>query len=328
MWIIYFGHYGFVGLVTWTAVMLLPLLLFLRRFPVQQWRTPTVGPLAVMAVLLGLYQIDCLVNGFLNPVLLVASGGVICVLLPVPMRRSWPQGSLKTNRSTKLHHTSLWNDNDRDDTAMIEGHRVEMATTELPSRGTTPQEHLAERYQQLAKTLKNQGLSAEAKTAWTHALELLTNVSSACPEFPDIQKRRWDCVNDFAWFLLNELDPAVRNPAMSIQLATQATEMDPHCATYWNTLGAAYYCEGDSVKAIPALERSMALSNGGTAFDFIFLALAHDRLGHQEQAQFWNTQAGLWMEQHDFHHPDLSRLRDQSSLALSSHTELSSLGRE
>jgi hypothetical protein len=41
--------------------------------------------------------------------------------------------------------------------------------------------------------------------------------------------------------------------------------------------------------------------------------LAHAQLGQHEQAQQWKTQADLWMEQHETHHSELSRLHAQAS---------------
>jgi tetratricopeptide (TPR) repeat protein len=304
MWIIYFGHYGFVGLAAWTIVMLLPPWLFLKRYSVQEWKTPLIGPLASVAVFLGLYQIDCLVNGFVNPAFLIAAGGLICASPPAFSREP-------------LGHMSLEDPNQEHSTA-IGGDCLSRTTASHVTRPTASQEHLAGRYRELARTLRNQGSPSEAKAAWVYALNILTNAASAYAEFADLQNQRSDCANDLAWFLLNELDPVVRNPEMAIQLASQATQADAGRATYWNTLGAAYCAAGDGAKAIVALERSVELTNGGTAFDFVFLALAHDQLGHRKQAQYWYSQAGYWMEEHRFHHPDLSRLHKQASLILSS----------
>ena len=80
LWILMLGNYGFAGLLSWTVFMLLPAYLFLRRFPVSQWATPAIGPLAAIATLDGLYMVDCLSNGFFNLVYLVGSGGLICTL--------------------------------------------------------------------------------------------------------------------------------------------------------------------------------------------------------------------------------------------------------
>jgi uncharacterized protein HemY len=122
---------------------------------------------------------------------------------------------------------------------------------------------------------------------------------------------RWDCVNDFAWFLLDEADPNVADPLRALGLVSQATEADPGCPTYWNTLGLAFYRTADATSAITALERSVALTNGGTGFDYVFLALAHAQLGQQEQALSWSAQADLWIRQHKTCHPQVRRFHEQ-----------------
>jgi len=48
------------------------------------------------------------------------------------------------------------------------------------------------------------------------------------------------------------------------------------------------------------------LTNGGTAFDYVFLALAYAQVGQQEQALFWNAQADLWIQQHKTCHPQIA----------------------
>ena len=136
------------------------------------------------------------------------------------------------------------------------------------------------------------------------------------PIDPEIQKQRWDCANDLAWFLINEPDPAVGDLQLAVRLATQTTEAEPEAAAYWNTLGAAYSRAGDDANAITALERSVTLTGGGTGFDFVFLTLAHSRLGQYEQANHWKAQTDLWMEQHEIHHPELSRLHVQAGASL------------
>ena len=52
LWIIYLAYYGCFGLFSWTTVLLLPPWLFLVRYPVQQWKTYTVGPMVVIAAFL------------------------------------------------------------------------------------------------------------------------------------------------------------------------------------------------------------------------------------------------------------------------------------
>jgi hypothetical protein len=324
MWIIYLGYYGCVGLFTWTAVMLLPPWLFLVRFPVRQWGTSAVGPLAVVATLQSLYMVDCLSNGFLNLIYIVASGGLIGAL-PSESRRITSIQKVATGaRLAHLDPSRLSHDEVNSGSVPIAGLSDDPTITNS-LHPPTSQERLADRYKQLARTLRDQGKPVPAKAAWVHAFELLTNLALTHPDVPKFQKLRWDCANDFAWFLLNESDPSVGDPLMALHLAGQATEADPDCATYWNTLGAASYRTGDATSAITALERSIALADGGTAFDYVFLALAHAQLGHQEEAHSWNTQADRWIQQHEFQHPELSRLHEQVCACLASGHEPSSV---
>lgn len=76
LWIIAMGQNGVFGLSMLTLSLLLPQWLFMRMFPAQRWREPSVSALAPLAVLLGLFMIDNLFNDMFNPVMLLAAGGI------------------------------------------------------------------------------------------------------------------------------------------------------------------------------------------------------------------------------------------------------------
>jgi hypothetical protein len=76
LWIIVFGQYGLVGLAAFSSAVLLPVLRLLRLYPARQWSSPAVGPAAVLAVLLVIYMIDNLLNAMINPIFMVAAGGL------------------------------------------------------------------------------------------------------------------------------------------------------------------------------------------------------------------------------------------------------------
>ncbi len=308
LWILTLGYYGCVGLATWTVVLLLPSLLFIRRFPVSQWDSPAVAPVAAFATLLSLYMIDCLANGFINLVLITASGGLVCVRpLDFGMKGSSRSGRFRDNAqkvllvADKSGHSCI--------SGIIEPGIVKKSA---PGAVETSVEQVAQRYEQLARTLKNQGLPAEAKSAWTHALSLLTDAALARPEVSGALSRRCDCANDLAWFLCTESDTTVAEPSLALQLARETTQADPHSAAYWNTLGAAHYRAGDPTSAIDALERSITLSRGGTGFDYVFLSLSHASLGQFEQARDWRDRTATWLQQHDGKHPGLLRLYEHA----------------
>jgi O-antigen ligase len=75
-WIVTFGMYGLFGLVSITIAILMPLLLLIRRFPASSWATPEIAPVAVLAMTLGLYMLDNLINDMVNPLFTLAAGGV------------------------------------------------------------------------------------------------------------------------------------------------------------------------------------------------------------------------------------------------------------
>jgi tetratricopeptide (TPR) repeat protein len=150
---------------------------------------------------------------------------------------------------------------------------------------------LIERYVELAKSLRNRGQTQEARQTLILAHDLATTAAVAHPDDASIQRRRLDCANDLAWFLALEEDPQPGDPEWAVQLATLATEADPDYPVYWNTLGAALLSAGDPEGSIAAIEHAMALHGSGTAYDFLFLALAHARLDRGELARDWHRRA-------------------------------------
>lgn len=76
LWIIAFGTNGLVGLTALTTSILLPILVLMRRYQVREWFHPKLVPAVVLSVLLGLYMIDNLLNAMINPIFMVAAGGI------------------------------------------------------------------------------------------------------------------------------------------------------------------------------------------------------------------------------------------------------------
>ena len=59
-----------------TLTLLVPQLLFMRRYPAARWREPAVAAMAPLSVLLAVFMIDNLLNDMFNPVMLIAAGGL------------------------------------------------------------------------------------------------------------------------------------------------------------------------------------------------------------------------------------------------------------
>ncbi|PSB03068.1 O-antigen ligase family protein [Merismopedia glauca] len=82
LWIIAFGTGGIIGLVSLTAFMLLPSLMFcLRCYPPVSWSHPKVAPAATLAIIMVLYMFDCISNAMINPIFTLASGGISGVVV-------------------------------------------------------------------------------------------------------------------------------------------------------------------------------------------------------------------------------------------------------
>jgi tetratricopeptide (TPR) repeat protein len=97
--------------------------------------------------------------------------------------------------------------------------------------------------------------------------------------------------NLFAWVLVTTADPEIRDEKRGLELATLSVRLAPGDSDFWNTLGVALYRAGNWKEAVSAFEKSVELGKGGDVLDRLFLAMAHWRLGHKEEARKWYDQA-------------------------------------
>ncbi|MFN0132395.1 MAG: O-antigen ligase domain-containing protein [Phycisphaerales bacterium] len=89
MWIIALGCNGLFGLAAFLGAMVLPSARFARRYAARYWNHPTLAPAVVLAAVCALYMCDCLFNAMINPVLLLALGG-LATLVSNPLPRPVP----------------------------------------------------------------------------------------------------------------------------------------------------------------------------------------------------------------------------------------------
>src|SRR5207237_7091318 len=83
-------------------------------------------------------------------------------------------------------------------------------------------------------------------------------------------------------------DPSRRDPAKAVALAQEAVAQAPQDAKCWNILGVARYRSGDFNGAILALQKHRELATGEPELsNSLFLAMAHWRLDHQDEARHW-----------------------------------------
>jgi len=77
LWIIQLGQHGLLGLTALYTLLLMPMWLVLRRLPKQELARPPFAAATGLAVVVCLYAIDCLPNGMVNPIFMLAGAAVI-----------------------------------------------------------------------------------------------------------------------------------------------------------------------------------------------------------------------------------------------------------
>jgi hypothetical protein len=87
LWIMELGKHGFVGLGAVLGVLLLPGFILILRLPRAGWVHPAPACAVILAVVLGLYMIDCLMNAMVNAMYLLGAGGLVGVLSTSVTRR-------------------------------------------------------------------------------------------------------------------------------------------------------------------------------------------------------------------------------------------------
>ena len=114
-------------------------------------------------------------------------------------------------------------------------------------------------------------------------------------------------VADNVGWLCVQAPDAVAPREEVVRLAKQAVEsakdkVQEHL--YLQTLGAATYRAGRFQEAIEHLNKGIkAHGKEGDAFDWLFLAMAHQRLGHSDEARKWLDRAVQWIDQSTRDHP-------------------------
>jgi hypothetical protein len=76
LWIIVFGKNGMFGLATLMTSILIPMVILIKLYKPDELFHQKVIPVTILSVLLGLYMIDSLLNAMINPIFMVASGGI------------------------------------------------------------------------------------------------------------------------------------------------------------------------------------------------------------------------------------------------------------
>jgi hypothetical protein len=90
LWILALGRFGLVGLASVFSCFAIPVIAFLSRFRASQWTQPQIAIGAGWAICLSLWAIDCLSNAMVDPIFLLAAGGLAAA--PAILTRTIPSG--------------------------------------------------------------------------------------------------------------------------------------------------------------------------------------------------------------------------------------------
>src|SRR5262249_12990403 len=91
--------------------------------------------------------------------------------------------------------------------------------------------------------------------------------------------------NALAWLLATCPDAKLRDSNQAVTLARKAVQLVPRGGAFWVTLGVAHYRVGDWKAAVAALDKSRDLQKSGNACAWLFLAMAHRKLGNDAEAR-------------------------------------------
>jgi hypothetical protein len=106
LWIIAFGIYGAVGLVSLFSSFLLPVAVFAFKYPARTWSHPKVAPAAALGVAVTMYMFDCVLNAMANPIFAVIAGGLSGLVLKAPESLKAKKTSSPARRHSLVHQKS------------------------------------------------------------------------------------------------------------------------------------------------------------------------------------------------------------------------------
>jgi serine/threonine protein kinase/WD40 repeat protein/tetratricopeptide (TPR) repeat protein len=140
------------------------------------------------------------------------------------------------------------------------------------------------------------------------------------PDQPVVRAMLARTCNDRAWALATGPGPG-HDLGRALALSRRAVALDPGHAAALNTLGVVQYRAGRYAEAIETLERSLAAGQGhADGWDLFFLAMAHQGLGHRDEARNCLDRGVHWLHDHsgltDQQAKELAAFRAEAETAL------------
>jgi tetratricopeptide (TPR) repeat protein len=99
-----------------------------------------------------------------------------------------------------------------------------------------------------------------------------------------------------AWYSRGYAYLKLDQPAKALGDYSKVINLDPKFADAWCSRGQAYLKLGQPAKAVADCSTAIELRKGGDAFDWLYLAMAHRKLGNHDQARNAYDQAVQWLK--------------------------------
>ncbi len=149
----------------------------------------------------------------------------------------------------------------------------------------------------IADVLQQQGRLDEAISEFKVAVRTVPNSAEA--------------QNTLAWFLVTTADVNLRDPAQALALSKKAVGLAPKDPALWNTLGVAYYRNGEWRDAITSLKKSEELMPVGRSENWIFLAMSYWQRDEPDKAREMYDKVAEWMKKNRVS-VELKRFREEA----------------
>jgi tetratricopeptide (TPR) repeat protein len=199
------------------------------------------------------------------------------------------------------------------------------------------QPDIAEPHYNLGMALQFEGELDEAAAEFRAAIKLKPNddeayyrlgllfVAAEKPEEAISAYREAIRINpdrELAWSALARLlvfspNRSRRDYEEAVVHSKKVIKLSPESSYTYETLALAEYRLGHWAESLAASERSLTLSDGGVASDWLIMAIAHWQNGEKEQGKVWFDKAMAWInEKGHVEQPLMRKLRTEAAALL------------
>jgi Flp pilus assembly protein TadD len=116
-----------------------------------------------------------------------------------------------------------------------------------------------------------------------------------------------------AWIICTLAGPEHQDPQLAVELTTKAVQLSPNDGISWNTLGVAEYHAKRWQRSVDAFNKAASLSGQEGPADLYYRAMAHSRLGQQDEARLWFHKAVEWKDRKEPHDEFIRRIHDEAA---------------